>query len=139
MKMKRILAVALSACMALTMLASCGNNGKQPNSGNNSNTSVNNSTQQPDSASTPKTIDWPKQGINIIGSAADADVRLEGVEGVSRRHAEVLVASDACQITDLHSTNGVQVNGARLKPGVPRVISEDDAIRIARMQLMITG
>ncbi len=84
--------------------------------------------------------EWPlKQGINIIGSAADADVRLEGVEGVSRRHAEVLVASDACQITDLHSTNGVQVNGARLKPGVPRVISEDDAIRIARMQLMITG
>lgn len=81
MKMKRILAVALSACMALTMLASCGNNGKQPNSGNNSNTSANNSTQQPGSASTPKTIDWPKQGISIIcpfkaGGGMDLSTRL---------------------------------------------------------------
>lgn len=82
--------------------------------------------------------EWPlKHGINVIGSAADCDVCLEGVEGVSRCHAEILVASDACQIADLGSTNGTHVNGTHLAPNRPVVLHEGDTIHIARIQLTV--
>lgn len=82
--------------------------------------------------------EWPlKHGINVIGSSSTCDVRLEGIEGVSRRHAELLVSNDACQITDLNSTNGIQLNGIRLNPNRPVTLEKGDIIHIARMQLTL--
>ena len=84
-------------------------------------------------------MEWPlKHGINVIGSSAASDVQLEGIEGVSRRHAEILVSNDACQITDLNSTNGLKVNGIKLAPNKPVTLQEGDIIHIARMQLTVT-
>lgn len=83
-------------------------------------------------------MEWPlKHGLNVVGSSATCDVRLEGIEGVSRRHAEILVANDVCQITDLNSTNGLKVNGVSLTPGKPVTLEEGDTIHIARMQLTV--
>lgn len=50
----------------------------------------------------------------VIGRSPDADILLED-EGVSRRHAKVVVRSDgSVQLVDLNSTNGTYNNGARV-------------------------
>lgn len=54
------------------------------------------------------------QPVVVLGRGADADVRVED-SGVSRKHAELRrVDEDAHEITDLDSTNGTFVNGARI-------------------------
>ncbi len=50
----------------------------------------------------------------VIGRSPEADIQLED-EGVSRRHAKVVVRSDgSVQLVDLNSTNGTYNNGARV-------------------------
>jgi two-component system cell cycle response regulator len=50
----------------------------------------------------------------VIGRASDADILLDD-EGVSRRHAKIVVRSDgSVQLVDLNSTNGTYANGARV-------------------------
>ncbi|HVC88042.1 MAG TPA: DUF3662 and FHA domain-containing protein [Gaiellaceae bacterium] len=50
----------------------------------------------------------------VIGRSKDADVQISD-PNVSRRHAEVLREGDAYYVLDLDSTNGVEVNGKRVK------------------------
>ncbi|GAC1439353.1 MAG: hypothetical protein NVSMB55_00530 [Mycobacteriales bacterium] len=49
----------------------------------------------------------------VIGRGADADLRLADT-GISRRHAELFVGTDAVELVDLRSTNGTSVNGRRI-------------------------
>lgn len=77
MKMKRFLAVALTACMALTMLASCGGSKSEPAPAPAPAASAATSA----AASEPKTLDWPKKDITIIcpfkaGGGMDLSSRL---------------------------------------------------------------
>jgi pSer/pThr/pTyr-binding forkhead associated (FHA) protein len=50
----------------------------------------------------------------VIGRSKDADVRVED-PNVSRRHAEVQQEGATYWLIDLDSTNGVEVNGRRVK------------------------
>jgi len=49
----------------------------------------------------------------VIGRSRDCDVVLDDA-GISRRHAHIRPAAQGWTIEDLHSTNGVLVNGERL-------------------------
>jgi hypothetical protein len=69
-------------------------------------------------------------GGAVLGRSRDCDVVLAD-SNVSRRHAEIRPAGDAWIITDLGSTNGVQVNGRRVtsapvKPGDDIVVGTVD-------------
>jgi pSer/pThr/pTyr-binding forkhead associated (FHA) protein len=50
----------------------------------------------------------------VIGRSRDCDVQLEDAN-VSRRHAELRQEGAAYWIVDLGSTNGMEVNGKRVK------------------------
>jgi hypothetical protein len=50
----------------------------------------------------------------VIGRSRECDIVLED-SGVSRRHAEIRPTRDGWTIADLHSTNGVRVNGRALR------------------------
>jgi hypothetical protein len=50
----------------------------------------------------------------VIGRSKECDIQLED-PNVSRRHAEVRQEGTAYWIVDLDSTNGIEVNGRRLK------------------------
>ena len=50
----------------------------------------------------------------VLGRSRECDVQIEDVN-VSRRHAELRRESDGFWIVDLDSTNGVEVDGRRVK------------------------
>jgi hypothetical protein len=54
----------------------------------------------------------------VIGRSRDCDIVL-GDSNVSRRHAEVRPTEDGWTIVDLDSTNGVTVNGRRIRGSAP--------------------
>ena len=54
------------------------------------------------------------QGRAVIGRSKDCDIQLADAN-VSRRHAEVRLEGAAYWAVDLNSTNGMEVNGRRLK------------------------
>jgi hypothetical protein len=54
----------------------------------------------------------------VIGRSRDCDIVL-GDSNVSRRHAEVRPSDDGWTIIDLDSTNGVTVNGRRIRGSAP--------------------
>jgi FHA domain-containing protein len=68
----------------------------------------------------------------VIGRAKDCDIRLED-PNASRRHAEVRREGDAYWIIDLDSTNGVAVNGRRIKRSR---LAEGDRITIGSTDLV---
>ena len=55
----------------------------------------------------------------VIGSDADADLLLAD-DTVSRRHAEVRPTARGWMVRDLGSTNGVRIDGVRVRRGDPR-------------------
>lgn len=76
--------------------------------------------------------EWPlKAGSNLIGTSKGCDIRLAGIEGVSRQHAALQVSDNGIKIMDMNSTNGVTVNGRRIPAGVPVVLQKGDRIHIA--------
>jgi len=59
--------------------------------------------------------DWPlRHGTTVIGRGEEADIRLPDV-GMSRRHARLAFDGHSAVLTDLGSTNGTLVNGARIE------------------------
>ena len=67
----------------------------------------------------------------VIGRLPECAVVL-GDPNVSRRHAEVRRAGDAVVVTDLGSTNGTKVNGARV---TERVLEDGDDITVGTTTL----
>jgi hypothetical protein len=68
----------------------------------------------------------------VIGRSRDSDIRLED-PNASRRHAEVRREGAAYWIIDLDSTNGVAVNGRRIKRSQ---LAEGDRITIGSTDLV---
>ncbi len=62
----------------------------------------------------------------VVGRSRECDIRLSD-PNVSRRHAEVRREKDAYWIVDLDSTNGVEVNGRRLRRSK---LSDGDVITV---------
>jgi pSer/pThr/pTyr-binding forkhead associated (FHA) protein len=76
------------------------------------------------------------QPVTAIGRGTDNLVVLTD-EQVSRRHAEVEWAEGRPRITDLGSSNGTLVNGAKITPNVPYSLKVGDSIGIGSYVLTI--
>src|SRR5690349_20264069 len=73
-------------------------------------------------------------GSILIGRLPECDVNLD--DGlISRMHARISVQSDAVVVEDLHSTNGVYVNGLRV--GHSTVLREGDRILVGTTELSL--
>lgn len=70
----------------------------------------------------------------VIGRSRGCDIVLEDA-GVSRRHAKISPSSQGWMIEDLHSTNGVSVNGQRL-PGGAAMLRDGDRIELANTEIV---
>jgi pSer/pThr/pTyr-binding forkhead associated (FHA) protein len=66
----------------------------------------------------------------VIGRAQDADIVLED-QFASRHHAEIRHVDGAYQIHDLHSKNGVILNGHKLTPGAAAWLEDGVEILLA--------
>jgi serine/threonine protein kinase len=62
-----------------------------------------------------------------VGRSISANFSIRGELGISRRHIEIINRSDGYRIRDL-STNGVFLNGRRLKPNIEEVLMFGDTI-----------
>jgi FHA domain-containing protein/double zinc ribbon protein len=58
--------------------------------------------------------------------------------GVSRYHATINKRDDHLVVLDHSSLNGTYINGQRLVPEKPRVLRDNDRLRIGRLLLMVT-
>jgi len=65
----------------------------------------------------------------VIGRDASADIVLNDAR-VSRKHLQVSLANDKVEVIDLDSTNGTQLEGNRLLPGIPEQWKTSQALRI---------
>jgi pSer/pThr/pTyr-binding forkhead associated (FHA) protein len=74
------------------------------------------------------------QGSLLIGRLPECDVLL-GDTLVSRMHARISVQGDSVVVEDLHSTNGVYVNGVRV--GHSTVLCEGDRILIGTTEFSL--
>jgi serine/threonine protein kinase/Leucine-rich repeat (LRR) protein len=54
-------------------------------------------------------------GTYVLGRDEDAQIVIDGIDGISRHHAQITVYHDHTEIADLGSSNGTFVNGARVK------------------------
>lgn len=72
------------------------------------------------------------EGAYTIGRAPESSIVLGDVDGVSRRHATLIVNGGATTIRDENSTNGIKVNGSRIPPMVEVPIQPGDMILIGR-------
>lgn len=73
-----------------------------------------------------------RQPVTVIGRAADAGVRLAD-HAVSRRHAEIRVSDDGASVSDLKSTNGTLLNGARVTTAA---LVDGDELRVGETTLV---
>jgi hypothetical protein len=69
----------------------------------------------------------------VIGRSSDCDIVLDDA-GVSRRHAHIRPASGGWTIEDLHSTNGVLLNGEQLRGVHP--LSAGDRIALGSTEIV---
>ncbi len=71
----------------------------------------------------------PLSGTLTLGRGEDNDLTLAD-NNVSRHHAQVAFDGQAYQVTDLNSTNGTYIGGAKLLPGVPEPWAPDQPLRV---------
>jgi hypothetical protein len=69
----------------------------------------------------------------------DIDLTTDGAleKGVSRRHAKITRKGAEVFLEDLGSVNGTLLNGKRLTPYLPHVLSDEDEIRVGRLFMRI--
>ncbi|NLT72588.1 MAG: protein kinase [Chloroflexi bacterium] len=73
-----------------------------------------------------------------VGRDPDCDIRLEDSQ-ISRHHAQVSVAGDRFQITDLNSTNGTWMGDNRVLPGVAEPWRPTQTVRLGNHWLRLQG
>ncbi|WP_374010877.1 FHA domain-containing protein [Leifsonia sp. LS-T14] len=71
--------------------------------------------------------------------AADAELIAldDPTSTVSKTHAELRTDGDLLTVTDLHSTNGVLVGGARAEPGSPAPVGEGMEILLGDLRVRV--
>ena len=75
-------------------------------------------------------------GANTIGRGDDCRIRL-GDAAVSRTHAKIVVNGQALILSDLDSTNGTYVNGARID--CTTILRGGDRVRIGSIEFVVAG
>ena len=78
----------------------------------------------------------PAAGVVRVGRAADNDVAIPN-QRVSRYHAQLRWGRAGWLIYDLHSTNGTYVDGARVLPAEPRLLSPGSTLRLGDHDLSL--
>lgn len=78
----------------------------------------------------------PGREQTTIGRQVGNDLVL-GDQRVSRRHAVIECDDEACQITDLDSSNGTLLDGQRLPPNVPTPLKPGSALQIGPFELTL--
>lgn len=73
-----------------------------------------------------------RPGVTVLGR--QGDIVIEDSR-CSRRHAQVEMSTDGGAVEDLGSTNGTQVNGARLAPGEKRALATGDKVSLGGFEL----
>ena len=81
--------------------------------------------------------EWPlKEGVNIIGRAADSDIRLFDRQ-ISRHHCQVLRRGDYYMVDDLSSRHGTHVGSKPVKKRTRLTV--DDRLIVGKTVLRLTG
>lgn len=75
------------------------------------------------------------EGENVLGRGADSLVWIDA-QGVSRRHARVMVAAGLATLEDLGSKNGTFVNGNRLTAAAV-ALRDGDQLRIGNVPMTL--
>mgnify|MGYP000164970850 FL=1 len=70
-----------------------------------------------------------------VGRGAENELRIDGDDFVSSRHAQFEVRQDGLWLADAGSTNGTYVNGARVTTA--RQLREGDVVRIGQTDLRV--
>lgn len=76
-----------------------------------------------------------RQGVNLIGRAPEADIRIESSK-VSRRHARITVDGDTAVVEDLGSKNGTFVGGSRIEEPTP--LGHGDQLRLGQLAAVLS-
>ncbi len=76
-----------------------------------------------------------KPGENTLGRSSDSDVRVCSDDGVSRRHAMLLLEGENLVLVHLSRTNATLVNGAPVERR--RRLSDGDEIQLAHVYLRV--
>jgi pSer/pThr/pTyr-binding forkhead associated (FHA) protein len=71
--------------------------------------------RNPSRAAHPETTEHPDPELITLGDPTST---------VSKTHALLTPDGDALTVTDLHSTNGIVVAGARVEPGIPTAVPD---------------
>ena len=83
---------------------------------------------------------WPFTGSRLLvgraGGGVGADVEV-GDDGVSRRHAELVVTGEGWVLRDLGSVNGTRLDGTPLAPGEGVVVNEGQTIALGTVSLRL--
>lgn len=69
-----------------------------------------------------------------IGQGPQNDIVLDD-DSVSRTHARLEFELGSWMLTDLESTNGTEVEGVRLAPGVPTPLAYESTVRLGGVRL----
>lgn len=57
--------------------------------------------------------------------------------GVSRTHAVLRFAEEGIYLTDLNSANGTYLNGTRIAPNEPKILKDNDELRLGTLPIII--
>jgi DNA-binding winged helix-turn-helix (wHTH) protein len=76
-----------------------------------------------------------RQGLNLIGRAPDAEIRIESPK-VSRRHARITVNGDTAVVEDLGSKNGTFVGDSRIEGTTP--LAHGDQLRLGQLAAVLS-
>ena len=72
----------------------------------------------------------------VIGRGSECNLRLSAPQ-VSRRHCFLRVGRDGISITDLDSSNGTWVNGARISPGTRKELTDGAQISLGPVRFLL--
>lgn len=73
-----------------------------------------------------------------IGKSEDGnDYAISDNRAISRQHAEIRVRNNQAFLVDCNSTNGVKINGKKIKPSVEYKIKRGDKIHLANEEFLV--
>ena len=72
----------------------------------------------------------------VIGRGSECNLRLSAPQ-VSRRHCFLRVGRDGISITDLDSSNGTWVNGARIPPGTRKELADGAQLSLGPVRFLL--
>jgi hypothetical protein len=86
----------------------------------------------------PDKILLDKFPCTVGRSKEDSDILVED-KSVSRKHAIVECTDGKYSIIDCNSSNGIQLNGSLISPGIPYALKIGDEVKLGRVDMKVTS